>query len=137
MSEAELIEIYSTARTQLDAAIAQLIALNFALIIGVFYFLHRSNFMMKLFVFLIYLFGWITFASSASISGEQIEGAARDLVILQEAGPVSIATEKLLEVWDSTSAVIYLVALNAMNILLVISAFFVLFFWKPRIVEID
>ncbi|MEM6748688.1 MAG: hypothetical protein AAF608_14825 [Pseudomonadota bacterium] len=132
MTEAELIEIYGTARTQLDAAITQLIALNFALIIGVYYFLHRANIPMKLSVFLIYLFGWITFGSSATFSGEQIEGAAQDLVALRETGPVSISTEKLLSAWSSTGAIIYLIALNAVNLMLVISAIFVLFFWKPR-----
>ncbi|MEO1656215.1 MAG: hypothetical protein AAFR65_00710 [Pseudomonadota bacterium] len=135
MTEAELIGIYSTARTQLDAAITQLIALNFALIIAVFYFLHRSNFAMKLSVFLVYLFGWTTFGSSAAISGKQIEGAARDLVALKDAGPVTVSTQHLLDVWGSTGAIIYLVALNTVNILLVISAFFVLFFWKPQDAE--
>lgn len=132
MTEAELIEIYGTARTQLDAAVAQLIALNFALIIGVYYFLHRSSFMMKFGIFLIYVFGWLTFISSAGFSGVQISGAAQDLAALQEAGPVSITTENLLDVWQTLSAYVYLAALNAVNFLMVISGFLVLFFWKPR-----
>ncbi|MEM7741388.1 MAG: hypothetical protein AAF225_11375 [Pseudomonadota bacterium] len=135
MSEADIIEIYATARANMDAAFAQLIALNFALIIGVYYFIHKSRLVIKLAIFMIYLLGWVTFASSAVMSGVEIEGAGRDLALLEDAGPVSLTTRGILEIWRSQQSIYYLIALNAVNLLLVISAFFVLFFWKPRTKE--
>lgn len=63
MSEAEILELFSEARTSIAFLVTQNIAIHFALIAGIFLFLNRAGILIKLGVFLLYT------ASYASLIG--------------------------------------------------------------------
>ena len=131
MTEAELLELFTLARAQLDAAFAQVIALNFAMIVAIFYFLHRSGLRLKIAVFILYTIGWYIFVASAGLAGLQMQGLVTELAALQNAGAAGVTTMLLLETLNSPQNIVYLVAANAANFLLLIGVFIFLFFWKP------
>ncbi len=132
MSEAELFDVFMAARDHLDGAIAQLIALNSALVVGTYYFLHRSRLWVKTAVFVMYLIGWLVFVMSASFSGRLITGTGADLSQLIEAGTASATTLQMAATLSDGRNIVYMVALNGATFLLLISAFVFLFFWTPR-----
>lgn len=131
MTEAELLELFTLARAQLDAAFAQVIALNFAMIVAIFYFLHRSGLLLKIAVFILYAIGWYIFVTSAGLAGRQMQGLISELYALQEAGSAGVTTVLIVETMNSPENMMYLIAANAANFLLLIGAFIFLFFWKP------
>lgn len=131
MSEYELLDLLMTSRAQLDAAIAQSVALNFAMIVAIYYFLHRAGLMLKVVVFLLYTIGWFVFVGSGWLSGQQMVGVVTDLVALTRAGEAGAATNILLGALNSAYFTGYLVAANAANFLLLVGSFVFLFFWKP------
>lgn len=61
MSEADLLEMARASSVQISALYAQLISMNFAMVVAIFYFLNRSRLTMKLLGFLIYLVGSLIF----------------------------------------------------------------------------
>lgn len=54
MSEAQLLELFAAYRNQMDAAFAQTIGISSALVVGIYYFLHRSGLAMKIAIFVLF-----------------------------------------------------------------------------------
>ncbi|MHA7871189.1 MAG: hypothetical protein ACX939_02445 [Hyphococcus sp.] len=131
MTEAQLLDLLINARTQLDATFAQLITLNFAMVVAIYYFLHRSGVKLKIAVFLLYLLGWFVFWSSAGITGAQLQGLVTQLNDLEQSGDAGATTTLVLSQFSGLYNLFYLIAINAANFLLLIGAFIFLFFWKP------
>lgn len=60
MGEAELIAIIRDVNAQYAALFGQVITINFAMIVAIFYFLHRTSLKLKLASFLFYTIGMLT-----------------------------------------------------------------------------
>jgi hypothetical protein len=60
MSEAELIAIIRDVNAQYAALFGQVITINFAMIVAIFYFLNRTSLKLKLASFLFYTIGMLT-----------------------------------------------------------------------------
>lgn len=131
MNEAQLLELFSGYRNQMDAAFAQTIGISSALVVGIYYFLHRSGLAMKIAVFVLFALGWFMCVSSGALASQQMVGAVRDLAVLRDQGSASVSTDVLLQTLQSPTNTAYVVAANAVNFLLLIGAFAFLFFWKP------
>lgn len=61
MTEADLFAAVRDANVQIAALYAQVISMNFAMVVAIYYFLNQSKIMMKLLGFLIYLVGMFMF----------------------------------------------------------------------------
>ena len=131
MTEAEILAQITAARVYLDTTMYQLIGLTVAVVVGVYYFLHRAGLVLKLAAFGLYGIGWFTLFSSAAITSQQLIGLYRDLAALQKAGATGQATGMTLSAIADPSALAYVVVMNAGLWALLVGAFLFLFFWKP------
>ncbi len=134
MNEVQLLELFSGYRTQMDTALAQTIGISSALVVGIYYFLHRSGIAMKIAIFVLFALGWFISVSSGALAAQQMSGVVHDLVALAEKEETSESTRLLLELLRSPTNTAYVMAANAVNFLMLIGAFLFLFFWKPPVV---
>lgn len=132
MTEAEILDQVIAARSALDMTISQVIGLTVAMVVGVYYFLHRSGWVVKVGVFLLYALGWLVMASSAGITSRHLLGLHGDLAALAAQGPVSETAASVIRTMREPLGAAYLVATNIGASLLLVGAFVFLFFWKPR-----
>jgi len=131
MSEAELLQQLIDTREQFDLMLAQMLTLNVAIIVGVYYFLHRAGLILKAGVFVLYLLGWFLIVGSMSVSTRHSGGLYAELRKLRDGGePISQASLNLLEMLESPLATAYFAAANTAIYLLLAGAFGFLFFWK-------
>ena len=86
MSEFEILQLYAAATADQTAVIGLLISLHFAVIVAVFYFLHRSGRAMKTAVFVLYTLAYALLLGLMSNQSALVTGASRDLIALAEGG---------------------------------------------------
>lgn len=132
MSEAELLSQVLSARQMLDNTITQMIGLTFALIVAVFFFAHRSGWLMKTAIFLLYALGWFVMVSSAFGTGQHLVGLYSELNQLSNNGEAGITAGLVLDAMSGWGAQMYWLAVNAANFVLLIGGGAFLFFWKPH-----
>ncbi|MFC4724512.1 hypothetical protein AB6B38_00395 [Glycocaulis abyssi] len=132
MSEAELLSQVLAARQMLDVTITQMIGLTFALIVAVYFFVHRSGWQMKTAVFLLYALGWFVMVQSAAHTGQYLVGLYSELGALASSGEAGSTTYIVLESVSGVWARVYLLTLNGANFVLLVGGAVFLFFWKPK-----
>jgi len=129
MSEYEILDLYASATADQTAIVGLLISLHFAMIVGIFYFLHRSGIAMKLAILILYTLGYALLFGLMFNQSAVVYGASRDLVVLTESGArLSGAGYAALQQASDTSWV-NIVATIALVSLWLGTVFF-LFFWK-------
>jgi hypothetical protein len=131
MSEYEIVALLNSFRSDQVVLIGQMISLHLAMVVGIYYFLHRSGLAMKSAIFVLYSVGYATLLGLLYNLSLQIVGARSDLIALTERGErlsgVGYAafrqTEAAFTNWVSVLANISFVALW-------FGTLFFLFFWK-------
>jgi len=86
MSEYEILSLYGAATADQTAVFSLLISLHLALIVGVFYFLHRSGLVMKLAVFALYTLAFALLLGLLYNQSSLLLAAGRDLIAIAETG---------------------------------------------------
>jgi hypothetical protein len=86
MSEYELLSLLSAIQAEQTIIIAQIVSLHLAMVVGIFYFLHRSGVAMKLAILALYTLGYAMFIGLLSNLSLQIVGARQDLIAIAEGG---------------------------------------------------
>ncbi len=127
MSEAELFEVVRSANAQIAALYGQVISINFAMVVAIYYFLNKSKLTMKLLGFLIYLIGMLMFI------GLMLEESNIKRVALNALGALpepSSATQGLLALQSSWLFQTTAVFLNLGLWALMASIIFLLFIWR-------
>jgi hypothetical protein len=79
MGEAELLAIISGAQAQIAGLFGQIITVNLAMIVGIYYFLRRSGLGLKLFAYIVYLIGMFRFLGLMLIQSNVEIGALEGL----------------------------------------------------------
>ena len=132
MSEAEilgLLESYTAQQTQL---IIQVVSLHFALVVAIFYFLHRSGLAMKFAVFALYTLGNSLFLGLIYNISLKVVAARQDLVTLQQGGAsLSAVSQTVLTSLQPYTNFVSIIA-NVAFVALWAGAVYFLFFWKKR-----
>ncbi len=132
MTEAEILQLLEGYGDQQMQLIVQVVSLHFALMVAVFYFLHRSGLAMKVAVFALYSLGNALFLGLIyNLSGKVVAGR-HDLLAMQERGvelsAISQSVLANLRPYTNVASWVADIAFAA----LWIGAVYFLFFWKKR-----
>lgn len=129
MGEAELIDAIRSSNEQISALYGQVISINFAMVVAIFYFLNRSRLTMKLLAFLIYGIGMLMFIG-LMLEESNIKRVA--LAALADLPQESLSTlaSGVLALHQSWLFVATALFLNAGLWALILSVAFLLFVWR-------
>jgi hypothetical protein len=129
MTELELLNLArSTTETQV-AYFTQIITINFAMVVAIYYFLHRARLAMKIFAFIVYSIGMILFLGQMVVESN-VRAAAMDGLRALPAASLSRPGAIYLGVYDSWLSVLNSVTFNIAFWVLGIGVAALLFFWK-------
>jgi hypothetical protein len=132
MSEAEILSLLENYTEQQTQLIIQVVSLHFALVVAVFYFLHRSGLVMKLAVFALYTLGNSLFLGLIYNISLKVVAARQDLVNLQDSGAsLSVISQTVLASLQPYTNLVSIIA-NVAFAALWFGAIYFLFFWKKR-----
>jgi len=129
MTEFELVQIIEAAIAQVATLIGQIIAVNFAMIVAIYYFLERAGRILKLAALGLYFLGTFMFLLLAVRESNIAAAAVRGLGASrpEQVGPVA---RVILDLADSPMSAALTVAMNASVWALWIAVVYLLFFWK-------
>jgi hypothetical protein len=134
MTELDLITLARAATANEIGYFTQIITINFAMIVAIYYFLNQARLAMKLFAFFAYMVGMLLFFGQMLL-----ETSLRYTILLQLKAlphPSAISQEYvgLTGTWLGIGTAILF---NGAIWVLVLGAFFLLFFWKKQPEERD
>lgn len=131
MSEYELVQIVENAAAQLVVLLGQIIAINFAMIVAIYYFLGRAGLVLKLCAAFLYTLGTLMFLLLA-VRESNVSAAAAQALEAQPRAALSPVTRAMIDFGDSPIALIMNIAINLSFWALWVGVFFLLFFWKRK-----
>jgi len=131
MSEHEVLSLLGMIQGEQTIIVAQIVSLHLAMIVGIFYFLHRSGLMMKIAVLAVYTLAYALFIGLLSNLSLQLLGARADLIAITEGGG-RLSGLGYATLQQTTAALHNWVSLvaNIMLLVLWLGATYFLFFWK-------
>ena len=129
MSEFDLIQLVQEGRAQLTMLVGQIIVINFAMVIGIYYFLNRAGLVLKWASFVVYTLGMFMYLGFSIVQSNVIAWAYTALRALpaEELSPVGQAQ---LAFSDSPIADIIVIIINLPILALWLIVIYLLFFWK-------
>jgi hypothetical protein len=127
MSELDLLNLARSATQNEVTWFTQIITINFAMIVAIYYFLNQAKLALKVFSFLAYPIG------SAIFLGEMlIEGNLKVMALqaMKQLPSLALPTRQYIGVNESWLGLATAVVFNGAFWLLWIGIFYLLFFWK-------
>lgn len=131
MGETELLGIIRDGHAHIAALFGQVITINLAMIVGIYYFLRRSSLGLRLFAYLVYVIGMLMFLTLMLIESNVISGALDGLRALGT-DHLSRPTQALIAVSDSWLGKTSSAVSNLAFWVLLVGVTYLLFFWKHR-----
>ena len=127
MSELELLDLARAITAVEIGYFTQMITINFAMIVAIYYFLNQANVTMKILAFIAYLVGMALFLGEMLFE-TNVKVTVLDL--LKASPHPSALTARYLAIYDSWLGQATVVMLNGAIWILVLGVFYLLFFWK-------
>ena len=127
MSELELLNLARSATENEVAWFTQLITINFAMVVAIYYFLNEAKLALKLFSFVAYMIGSGIFLGEMLIESNVKFATFTALKALPK---LSLPTRQLIGVTQSWLGVSTAVVFNTSFWVLWIGIFYLLFFWR-------
>src|SRR5689334_20777394 len=134
MSEIDLFNLARATTAVEIGYFTQMITINFAMIVAIYYFLNQANLPMKVMAFVAYLVGMALFLGEMLFE-TNIKVTVLDL--LRETPHPAVLTQRYLALQGSWLGVATAVVLNSAIWILVLGVFYLLFFWKKSPEERD
>jgi hypothetical protein len=135
MSEAELLNVARSATEHQVAWFAQMLTINFAMVVAIYYFLNAAKITLKLFSFFAYTAGMLVLLGEMLAETNVRAGAVEALRALP-ATQLSRPSAYYMAVSNSWLSLVTRITFNLSVWLLWIGVFYLLFFaqqhWKPR-----
>ena len=129
MSELDLLNVARSCGQSITSDFAQVITITFAMVVAIYYFLHRAGIGMKLFAFAIYTCGMLAFLGMMLLESNVGFGAQDALRAIPEAAQ-SLPTRQYLAVRASWLGATSSLLLNLLYWILWLGPGYLLFFWR-------
>lgn len=129
IGEVELIDAIRTSNQQIAALYGQVISINFAMVVAIFYFLNRSKLTIKVLAFLIYLIGMMMFIG-LMLEESNFKRVALNALADIPAENLSAMSSGMLALHESWLFIATAVFLNAGLWAMIFSIAFLLFVWR-------
>ena len=129
MNPLDLLTLIRACDQQIANLFGQMISINFAMIVAIYYFLNRAKLTLKAFAFLFYAVGMLTFFGMMLREGNIKQVAIRQINAMTpaERGPLLQGYHDLNQSWLFQDTALFI---NAAHYLLWVSVIYLLFFWK-------
>ena len=127
MTELDLLSLARSTTQDEIGYFTQMITINFAMIVAIYYFLNQANLTMKILAFIAYLVGMALFLGEMLFE-TNVKVTVLDL--LKVTPHPSVLTARYLAIYDSWLGMTIAVMLNGAIWILVLGVFYLLFFWK-------
>ena len=134
MSETDLFNLARAITAVEIGYFTQMITINFAMIVAIYYFLNQANMVMKIMAFIAYLVGMTLFLGEMLF---ETNVKVTVLDVMMASPHPSILTARLLALYDSWLGHTIAVLRNGAIWILVLGVFYLLFFWKKSPEERD
>ena len=132
MGETDLLNLGRSITANQVSWMGQVITINFAMVVGIFYFLNRAQLPLKIFAFAAYLLGMLLYRGEMLI---ETNVKAVTLTSLKTLPHPSLVTQAYLGVTDSWLGLVTRILFNGAFWILAIGVFYLLFFWKKHPAE--
>jgi len=129
MSELDLLNIVRGATQNEVSWFAQVITINFAMIVAIYYFLSRAGLALRVFSFVAYMVGSFIYLGEMLIEANVKKAAIDALRALPEAS-LSAPSRQLLSVTDGWLGLTTSFVFNFAFWMLGLGVFYLLFFWR-------
>ena len=127
MSELDLLNLARSATQNEVTWFTQIITINFAMIVAIYYFLNQARIALKMFSFVAYMVGSLIFVGEMLIEGNVKLMA---LAALKALPSLALPTRQYIGVTESWLGLTTAFVFNASVWVLWLGIFYLLFFWK-------
>lgn len=127
MSELDLINLGRAATANEVSWFAQIITINFAMVVGIYYFLHRARLGMKLFAFFAYTLGMLLYLGEMLVEASM---RATVLIALRAVPHPLLMTQEYIGLAQSWLGIATTVLFNGALWVLWLGMIYLLFFWR-------
>ena len=134
MTELDLLNLARGSTAVEIGYFGQMITINFAMIVAIFYFLNQARRAMKLFAFFAYLVGMLLFLGEMLFETSFKYNVLQQLKAMPHLAP---ATQEYLGLYSTWLAVVTAILLNGSIWILLLGTFYLLFFWRKSPEERD
>jgi hypothetical protein len=108
---------------------AQMITINFGMVVAIYYFLHRARLTLKIFTFFAYTVGMLVLLGEMLVESN-VKGGVIESMRALPAEHLSLPTMRYLAVYDSWVSLVTRITFNLSVWLLWLGIFFLLFWWR-------
>jgi hypothetical protein len=129
MSELDLLNLARSCGQSINSEFAQVITITFAMVVAIYYFLHQAGIRMKVFAFVIYTIGVLSYLGMMLMESGVAIGVIAALRAIP-AGQRSQPTLMYLGVRESWVGITSTILLNLVYWILWLGTGYMLFFWK-------
>ena len=131
MSELDLLNLARATTEHEVTWFAQMITVNFGMVVAIYYFLHRARLALKIFTFFAYSVGMLVLLGEMLVETNVKEGALEALRALPTS-QLSPPTVHYLAVFDSWISLVTGITFNLSVWLFWIGILYLLFFWRQH-----
>ncbi len=131
MTELDLLNLARSTTANEVSMFGEVIAINFAMIVAIYYFLHQANIAIRIFAFVAYTFGSIMYLSQMLIEAN-IKGTVFSALKALPIASLSVVSQHYLEVNDSWLGYVASFTFNGAFYILWLGVFYLLFFWRKQ-----
>ncbi|MEP6809907.1 MAG: hypothetical protein ABI992_06665 [Chthoniobacterales bacterium] len=125
----DLLNLARSCGQNINGDLAQIITITFAMVVAVYYFLHQAGIRMKIFAFVLYTCGMLTYLGMMLLESSVLTGAQMALRAIPEAARL-FPTLQYLGVRQSWVGTMSTLLLNLVYWILWLGVGYLLFFWR-------